>query len=101
MRLIVAVLAALAVAGVALAHDAPSGWEYPSDCCHGVGAGGDCHPVPCETLVEERDGLHWRNFHFTKDQVRPSKDRQCHVCVGTNGDGEMKYPHCAFVLPTT
>ena len=56
------------------------GW-YSSSCCGGE----DCRPVPCDQLVEDRDGrwlyLPTRNI-FRREQVHPSQDRHCHVCLG-------------------
>lgn len=66
-----------------LVHDAPSGWQYPANCCGGT----DCAPVPCDELAEDRNGgvIYWfkgTRLNFTPLQVQPSQDRQCHVCIG-------------------
>lgn len=77
-------LAALLLAAPAVAH-----MDYPAECCNGK----DCYPVACEALTEHRDdSVTWRQFTFTRDKVRPSHDRACHVCV-FNGSA----PLCAFV----
>lgn len=34
--------------GIAFAHDAPSGWKYPPDCCHNR----DCRPISAEWVRE-------------------------------------------------
>ena len=66
------------------------GW-YPLECC----GGRDCHPVPCEDLVELDNGDYtYHNIHFRKDQVKPSLDNQCHVCIS---QGEYQTPYCVFI----
>ncbi len=83
------------------AHDAPSGWKYPSGCCND----GDCKPIPCDSITETKDGYDWKGIHFNEKQVRPSGDQTCHVCVGkewTNGmeTSVDKFPHCIFIQPS-
>lgn len=51
------------------------GW-YDSECCGGM----DCHPVPCDELLELSDGIHWKDLVFSGPKVRPSKDAFCHIC---------------------
>lgn len=83
----------------AFAHD----W-YPVECCNGNNTGGDCHPVECDSLVEDRTGIEWNGIHFRQDQIHPSQDKNCHVCVGNDkgyGHAERKYPYCVFVRPTS
>lgn len=82
----------------AFAHEAPSGWRYPEDCC----ADGDCHPVSCEALREVEGGIAFLNFKFTKEMIRNSKDGFCHVCIGHYGPGAANAkPHCLFMTPRT
>src|SRR5271168_3376330 len=51
---------------------------YPHDCCHDA----DCRPVPCDELVETRNGIMWRGVVLFNDaQVKASQDRFCHVCA--------------------
>ena len=69
---------------------------YPALCCNGSGDGGDCRPVPCDELVETERGVRWREVEFPREQVHPSLDRQCHVCIGPTG-----ITHCVFVQPTS
>lgn len=85
-----------------LVHTAPSGWEYPGDCCQGE----DCKPISCDSISETKDGYDWKGLHFTEGQVRPSGDQTCHVCVGkewVNGNKTPidKFPHCIFIQPST
>jgi hypothetical protein len=87
MKLIVAVTALL------LVHDAPSGWQYPSNCCGGQ----DCHPVDCEEISEDADGVyHWRNLVFPHNVAQPTQDRNCHVCHQIE-DGKPAVGRCLFI----
>lgn len=86
----------------ATAHEAPSGWKYPTDCC----AGKDCHPVACEELTERGDGgFDWKNLHFGPFQVRQSGDHSCHVCHQLEsirgGPVTPVTPICVFIVPMT
>lgn len=83
----------------AMAHS----W-YPPLCCNGTKEGGDCHPVPCDSITETSKGYEWNHFAFTADQTHISLDKECHVCVGHEywqgkPVGEPKYPRCLFILP--
>lgn len=76
--------------GGALAHD----W-YPDSCC----GSGDCRPVSCTTFVTHPDGsLDWTGLHFFREQVLPSRDGGCHVCV--TYDVRLRVAHCAFIATT-
>jgi hypothetical protein len=72
---------------------------YPHDCCHDA----DCRPVPCEELVETRNGIMWRGVVLFNDaQVKPSQDRFCHVCAKEQAGTLLPYlPLCAFIAPTS
>src|SRR5215475_3468902 len=51
---------------------------YPHNCCHD----NDCKPVPCNELIQTRDGLTWRGVvYFANHMVKPSQVQACHVCV--------------------
>lgn len=91
----------LAVLAASVPADAHS-W-YPAICCSGSEEGGDCHPVPCDSLNETRNGIEWHGFRFKDDQVRPSQDKDCHVCVGhyESPTGARDVPHCVFIQPST
>jgi hypothetical protein len=79
---------------IARAHD----W-YPAECC----SQRDCFKINYDELVETNNG-DWlylpRNLTFPKAKVRPSQDRNFHVCIGNSGynDGQ---PLCAFILQGT
>lgn len=79
----------LFIASAAFAHS----W-YPFGCCGDQ----DCRPVPCEELVEDKDGWLYvpTGNHFHPTQVSPSQDRHCHVCLG-RPDGRSL---CAFIVPS-
>lgn len=68
-------------------------WYSPS-CCSGQ----DCHPVPCEELTELTDGGYkYQDFVFTKQQVHPSQDNQCHVCIHEyTAFDKHKAPMCVY-----
>lgn len=72
---------------------------YPHDCCHD----GDCHPVPCDELVETRYGIMWRGVVLFNDaQVKASQDQFCHVCAKKQTGTVLPYlPLCAFVQPSS
>lgn len=76
---------------ITLVHDSPSGWTYPLECCEYKV---HCHPVPCDQLVETDKGWTYlpTGHVFLTERVRPSGDRDCHVC--TNGANAL----CAFIL---
>lgn len=40
------------VTDLGLAHDAPSGWPYPSECCDGL----DCYMIGSDEVELRRDG---------------------------------------------
>lgn len=83
---------------MARAHEAPSGFKYPSECC----GGHDCRPVPCASIRERADGAaYWTGLFFTREQVRMSGDGSCHVCVSYDmSNPPTRYPHCIFLAPT-
>ena len=87
---------ALAVSLVILAHS----W-YPNNCCGGQ----DCHPVPCDELLAQKDGgVRWQDpsgttYTWDYRQVQPSQDNQCHVCIVPPSEWAPEgRPTCAFTL---
>jgi hypothetical protein len=72
---------------------------YPTDCCHGA----DCRPVPCDELVETRNGIMWRGVVLFNDaQVKASQDQFCHVCAKEQKGSLLPYlPLCAFIQPSS
>lgn len=63
---------------------------YPMNCCHDQ----DCHPVPCDQLVETPDGYIFDGVTFSKLNEQPSQDRHCHVCI--MGSGSARRGLCVF-----
>ena len=83
------IVAALVAAIPALAHS----W-YPLACCGKM----DCFPVACDQLVETGSGWFYvpTGNVFKREQVQPSQDQHCHVCLGR---GREHPSICAFVVP--
>src|SRR6266571_5126377 len=69
------IIAALVAAIPALAHS----W-YPLACCGNM----DCFPIACDQLVETDSGWFYvpTGNLFKREQVQPSQDQHCHVCLG-------------------
>lgn len=63
-------------------------WYDPS-CCSGE----DCKPIEsCSEIEELPEGrVKWNGYIFRKDQVKPSKDSKCHICIFRGN------PMCAYV----
>jgi hypothetical protein len=82
------IVAALVAAIPALAHS----W-YPLACC-----GMDCFPIACDQLVETGSGWFYvpTGNLFKREQVQPSQDHHCHVCLGR---GREHSSICAFIVP--
>lgn len=75
-------------------HQAEAHSWYPLVCCGGQ----DCHPVPCQDLINTGKDYVYHGIHFLKEQVQPSLDNQCHVCISNeNIPGMTPIPHCAFI----
>ena len=98
IRRILFSLVAFAFVGAAHGHQAPSGWNYPLDCC----ASTDCHPVSCAALREVDGGIEFLGIRFTGEMIKRSEDGYCHVCVGHYGPApDQSRPHCVFMTPRT
>ena len=89
MRLALFIVATLVAAMPALAHS----W-YPFACCGNM----DCFPVACDQLVQTGSGWLYvpTGNLFQREQVQPSQDHHCHVCLGRTGDHRSI---CAFIVP--
>jgi hypothetical protein len=92
MRFGILGVAFICFVGSALAHKAPSGWQYPPGCCGGE----DCHPVACETIEEKRSVYIWKGVIFPRSMARVSADNRRHVCLQFNGDGTPS-ARCLFL----
>lgn len=64
---------------------------YDPECCSDQ----DCYPVAAEDVIETDTG--WKHLPtgktFTRQQVKPSKDRNFHICVSPHGT-----PYCIYIL---
>ena len=89
MRITLLIVAALVAAIPALAHS----W-YPLACCGNM----DCFPIACDQLVETVSGWLYvpTGNLFKREQVQPSQDQHCHVCLGHGRDHRSI---CAFIVP--
>jgi hypothetical protein len=87
MRIAV-IITAILVAIPALAHS----W-YPLFCCGDM----DCFHVACDQLVETVSGWLFvpTGNLFDVEQVQPSQDGHCHVCLGQHNHLSI----CAFIVP--
>src|SRR5262249_29092152 len=63
-------------------------------CCGNM----DCFPVACDQLVQTGSGWLYvpTGNLFQREQVQPSQDHHCHVCLGRTGDHRWI---CAFIVP--
>jgi hypothetical protein len=84
MRIALLIAATLVAAIPALAHS----W-----CCGNM----DCFPVVCDQLVETVSGWLYvpSGNLFEPEQVQPSHDHNCHVCLGQGDHRSI----CAFIVP--
>ncbi|WP_240545108.1 hypothetical protein [Sinorhizobium fredii] len=80
------------------AHSAPSGWDYPSQCC----GERDCWPVHDGSVVEGPEGYVVRGTGETIDyrdpRVMPSPDGEIHLCLDAD-DIHPRLTTCLFVPP--
>lgn len=70
----------IAAAGVARAHDAPTGWSYGIECCSLK----DCSEVPADWIVEDAAGVHivptGEVIAYSDARLKQSKDEAFHWC---------------------
>ncbi|WP_234186094.1 hypothetical protein [Shinella sp. NM-101] len=98
-------LAAVVLAGPALAHDAPGGWQYEQYCCNGSSHNGDCQMIPATavrivhgdyqvTLAPGDHRLATRRHIFLLPQgtARRSQDGEYHLCLYPTEDT----PRCFY-----
>lgn len=78
LRFLVAVL--IMAASPALAHDAPSGWPYPSACCSEI----DCYPIEGSDIEAGGQGYIIKAtgevIAYWSRKIRPSGDGHYHRC---------------------
>lgn len=92
-RAIYAFLIIILFSNLVQAHE----W-YDAACC----SGHDCHPIPCEEIIEKGKSLFYKGWEFYNTMIKPSKDAACHVCIGNELSTEITpVPHCIYVLQGT
>jgi len=61
---------------------------YDSDCCQLS----ECRPITCSELKPQADGtIVWQGNGFRALKIRPSKDKDCHVCA------TITATYCAYI----
>ncbi|PSJ64084.1 hypothetical protein [Pseudaminobacter soli (ex Li et al. 2025)] len=80
-----------------LAHQAKSGWTYPTSCCSGI----DCREVPQKAISERPEGYvivgTGEVLAYKDSRVRNSPDGEYHWC--SVGGAENTKTVCLFVPP--
>ena len=81
----------------ALAHEAPSGWSYPTACCSGV----DCREVADKLISERPEGYVIKNtgevVAYSDTRLKHSPDGVYHWCSVQGADNTRTI--CLFVPP--
>lgn len=94
IALVIAVFAFL-FSFVALAHEAPTGWSYDSECCSGQ----DCRAVSESAVAEDNEGFTIvKTGEFIKRsdyRVRRSQDGSIHWC--SQGGAEDTSTRCLYI----
>lgn len=87
LRLLLIVAALLP--STAFGHD-----FYSRTCCGGE----DCHPIAsCADIQSEKGGgVTWGGYHFERNQVQPSQDGMCHVCIHDTHGALGNKPICIY-----
>jgi hypothetical protein len=52
---------------------------YSKECCDNQ----HCHPVPCDEVIDLKDGWRWRDRTFSRAMLRISQDGACHICTSS------------------
>lgn len=90
-------LALLLVAAIASGH----GW-YEEWCCDNS----HCKPVPESDVVEIAEGV-WKYLptgNIFRDEpplikrIRPSKDKNFHVCIGSTAVRSLGFSYCIYIV---
>lgn len=91
-------LCAVLYASLGWAHEAPSGWEYPIQCC----SNNDCRWVPPFFVRPTGDGWILRDHlkhefvPISSPKVKVSGDGEYHICRTNFGKGDLL---CLFIPP--
>ncbi|MCR4264682.1 hypothetical protein [Nitratireductor sp. ZSWI3] len=74
-------LTALVLAVPVSAHEAPSGWNYPMECC----SNRDCQQIPANDVIERSEGYLVKptgeTLSYTDSRLRKSPDGVYHLCA--------------------
>lgn len=91
-----AAVALVSGAGAA-AHEAPSGWIYPSSCCSDM----DCRAVSAEVILERPEGYvigpTGEVLPYSDGRLKDSPDGEYHWC--STGGSDSGHTICLFVPP--
>ena len=94
---LVAGAAALSVSGRSEAHQAPTGWAYPKECCSNM----DCREISAEAISERPGGYvieaTGEQVSYSDPRIRQSPDGVYHWC-SVAGDSDSR-TICLFVPP--
>lgn len=91
----VGALFTVALTNPSAAHQAPSGWAYPNECC----SNRDCHMIDAEQIVEGPSGYvvtpSGETLGYTDPRVKQSPDGAYHWCAIPGSPRTI----CLFVPP--
>jgi hypothetical protein len=91
------VLATMAWMAPSFAHDAPSGWSYPMNCCSNY----DCREIPDASISTKSDGYQLAQngevIPYSDQRLRNSPDGHYHWCSRNGQDSGATI--CLFVPP--
>lgn len=74
------ILALLLTSTSAMAHDAPTGWQYGYECCSSI----DCRQIPEDWVKETPAGYVMKTgevLEYTDKRVKSSPDGMTHWCT--------------------
>jgi hypothetical protein len=95
-------LALLLIAVIVGGHSAPQGWAYEEWCCDNS----HCKAVPASDVAEIESGV-WKYLptgNIFKDEpplikrIRPSKDKNFHVCIGATAVRSLGFSYCIYIV---
>jgi hypothetical protein len=80
------------------AHEAPTGWKYPWQCC----ANNDCQQVSDKAIEEQKDGYVILStgevVAYGDKRIKDSPDGEYHWCAHPSGP-DVGHTICLFVPP--
>lgn len=97
IALVLAIAAFVFFTTKAHAHDAPTGWTYPTSCCSGI----DCREVADKAVEETRFGYRiaatGETIIYSDARIKNSPDGHMHWCSVMGADHSRTL--CLFVPP--